>query len=536
MRGHSITELLISFMTCRSLKDLQAKLLKAMMLQAQAQAVAVYLPEITGRKLLPMACDGGMPLAKLPELHTELALRRYDELESLRRNPFFSRSGSSVSKQDDLQIALFARSGTFTAHRISSGEAPEKEQLTQAYVFLLSSVRGENELLKDHHAFELLWRAFLSLRPLLQLLEQHQQSELNVTAKSKVRKQQLDAVLAESLVGRSPQISSVREQISRFAQSNYAVLIQGETGTGKELAARALHRLSPFAKGPFVAENISALPDNLIESELFGYKKGAFTGADKDRDGLIKRASGGTLFLDEIGDLSIDLQVKLLRVLQEKTVRPLGAEQDEPVSFRLVTATHVALRDAISKAMFRADLFYRISQLVIALPPLRDRDGDICYLAEFFLREIALNNDDRAKSISVDAMDVLQKTEFRGNVRELQNCMIKAAFLAEGSSVITQRMLLQAMQGAEKPSSLSSKAAKDGLDHLSANDQDVHFLQENGLKQSVANYEQRLLRQTFQRFAGDRGQMAEFLRLPRRTLANKLTNFNCQTMEFEHDK
>ncbi|KZL05019.1 Transcriptional regulatory protein QseF [Pseudovibrio axinellae] len=506
-----------------------------MMAITHAQAAAVYLPDITGRKLVPMACDGGMPFAKLPELSTELEGQPYSELNGLKAASFFYKKPPTSSRPEDLSTALFGRQGTIAGHWFSIQGSSEEDKPNQVFVFLLVSALDEDKMNDHHQSILLLWRSFYLLRPLLHSLKEHQQNEKLVVANSNMREQQIDAVLSEKLVGCSTQISEVREQVARFAQNGYSVLVLGETGTGKEVVAGALHRLSTCAKGPYIAENISALPPNLIESELFGYKKGAFTGADSNRDGLIKRASGGTLFLDEIGDLSFELQVKLLRVLQEKTVRPLGAEHSEPVSFRLITATHVDLRDAVNRGHFRSDLFYRISQLAIALPPLRERDGDILHLARFFLQEIAVSSGETTKSLSDAAEARLQSAEFKGNVRELQNCMIKAVFLSEGQLVISENVIDEAIQEGKAGFEVSG----DAYGSVGATPSDIRqedgVLQDIGLRSSLANYEQRLLRAAFDRFSGDRGKMAEFLRLPRRTLANKLLNFNSQTMEFEHD-
>ncbi|MFS8184809.1 sigma 54-interacting transcriptional regulator [Pseudovibrio denitrificans] len=514
MDTSSTTDALMAFIACRSENELRAKVLKTILASTKAQAIAVYLPDVTGRKLVPFACDGGLPVSRLPELENEVGTERDGVLDALQTEPFHEAKTQGLSK------ALFCRHGSLIGHRLLLESAERNNAHQQVYVFLLMPSVSITTLQKDHAAMHVLWHSYFHLSLLLNSLDTLQKDGETQAVQSKVQKGQVDAMLSESLVGRSPQIVQVREKIAQFAQTKYAILVQGETGSGKEIVARSLHRLSQFADGPFIAENISALPANLIESELFGYKKGAFTGAMENRDGLVKRASGGTLFLDEIGDLSMDLQVKLLRILQEKKLRPLGSDKDEPVDFRLVCATHVNLREAIEQGKFRADLFYRISQLAIEVPPLRMRDGDSVHLARYFLQEIAVSEGDTPKTLSSDAMSLLEAAELKGNVRELQNCMIKAVFLAFGTDEITGTMLRQAMdeQITCAPTVQSNDAAPQG-------ETEELMLAEKGLRTVLSDFEHRLLSNAYSRFDGDRRKMADFLQIPKRTLANKLSSF-----------
>ncbi len=213
----------------------------------------------------------------------------------------------------------------------------------------------------------------------------------------------------------------LRSLIQKVAKSDLPVLITGESGTGKELVAKAVHAMSSRARRSLVSENCCAIPETLLESELFGYKKGAFTGASTDRDGLFVAADKGSLFLDEIGDLPMSLQVKLLRVLQEGDVRPIGAEKPRRVDVRLMTATNQDLELAIEEGRFREDLYYRIKVVSIAVPPLRDRREDIPLLIDHFLALFAREQGTRPKRITPEAVEILKSYAWPGNVRELQN-------------------------------------------------------------------------------------------------------------------
>jgi transcriptional regulator with PAS, ATPase and Fis domain len=225
-------------------------------------------------------------------------------------------------------------------------------------------------------------------------------------------------------------------QVERVAQASSAVLIRGETGTGKELVARAIHARSPRRDGPFLAINCAALPPHLLESELFGHVRGAFTGAVRDTLGYFRRASGGTLFLDEVAELPLELQGKLLRVLQERVVVPVGGTDPVPVDVRTVSATHRSLRQAVQEGRFRADLMYRIRVLPLFLPPLRARQEDIGLLAEHFVRRLnAASQSRQVERLSPGAIRALERYSWPGNVRELENAVEYAFVLGEGSTI-----------------------------------------------------------------------------------------------------
>lgn len=240
---------------------------------------------------------------------------------------------------------------------------------------------------------------------------------------------------ANKLQGDSPAMQQLRATISKVARSQAPVYISGESGVGKELVARLIHEQGPRAEGPFVPVNCGAIPSELMESEFFGHKKGSFTGAHGDKEGLFQAAHGGTLFLDEVAELPIHMQVKLLRVIQEKSVRPVGANTEQLVDVRILSATHKNLAQLVAEAKFRHDLYYRINVIELRVPPLRERTGDILPLAEAILRRLAQENGDPPYRLSDDAAAALKAYPFPGNVRELENILERAVALCDGGSI-----------------------------------------------------------------------------------------------------
>jgi sigma-54 dependent transcriptional regulator, acetoin dehydrogenase operon transcriptional activator AcoR len=243
-----------------------------------------------------------------------------------------------------------------------------------------------------------------------------------------------------NLVGRSPAMRTLYEQIEDVATSEATVLLLGETGVGKELVAEAIHRTSRRAAGPLIKVNCSALSEGLLESELFGHIRGAFTGALRDKVGRFELANGGTIFLDEIGELSLNLQVKLLRVLQEKEIERVGEARVIPVDCRVLAATNRDLRDSVEHGTFREDLFYRLSVIPVSVPPLRDRRADIPLLAEHFLARIAPQEGKSIEGLAADAIDCLLDYRWPGNVRELENAIAFAVIKCRGPRVTAEHL------------------------------------------------------------------------------------------------
>jgi two-component system NtrC family response regulator len=248
----------------------------------------------------------------------------------------------------------------------------------------------------------------------------------------------------EGMLGDSPPMQAIFSTIRRVATTDAPVLILGESGTGKEMAALAIHRRSQRCSGPFVAINCSAIPETLLESELFGHEKGAFTGAHVQRKGRIEAAANGTLFLDEIGELSLAIQVKLLRFLQERALERVGGRTSIEVDTRIIAATNADLRKAIAAGRFREDLFYRLAVVTLKLPPLRDRAGDVPLLAKAFLRDALAQSGKKSLDFSASALRALQNHTWPGNVRELENRVRRAVIMAEGRHVTAADLELQA--------------------------------------------------------------------------------------------
>jgi sigma-54-dependent transcriptional regulator len=298
------------------------------------------------------------------------------------------------------------------------------------------------------------------------------------------------------LTGDSPRMRSVYQLIGKVLHNPVSVLLTGETGTGKELVARAIHDFGLRRSQAFVVQNCASLPENLLESELFGYRKGAFTGAERDRKGLFDAAHGGTLFLDEIGDMPLSLQAKLLRVLQEGEVRPLGSTDTHKVDVRIVAATHRDLRALVEEGRFREDLFYRLSHFPIELPPLRERDQDILRLARHFADKASAFLQRDACRWSDRTLEQLASYAFPGNVRELKGLVERAVLLCEGDELLPEHFNLRQDSGAED-SSLN-------------------------LRERMERVERNLLLDCLRKNRGNQSQAARVLGLPRRTLLYRM--------------
>jgi len=266
--------------------------------------------------------------------------------------------------------------------------------------------------------------------------------------------QQASESETKGIITRDPAMLKVCRSVEKVAPSDATVLLLGESGTGKELLAKALHQSSPRSAKRFVAINCAAIPETLLESELFGYEKGAFTGANKQTRGKIEFADGGTFFLDEVGDLSAALQAKLLRFLQERVVERVGGREEIPVDVRIVCATHQNLKQLIADGRFREDLYYRLSEIVIAIPPLRERPGDAALLAHAFMHAFSRQQGRSLLGFKQDALDAIENYTWPGNVRELENYIKRAVIMADGSQLSAGDLGLAASPGEAEPVNL----------------------------------------------------------------------------------
>lgn len=325
----------------------------------------------------------------------------------------------------------------------------------------------------------------------------------------------------DTIVGRSRAMREIYKQLGRIAGQPVTVLVRGETGTGKELIARAIFQHGHRAHKPFIAVNCAAIPEGLLESELFGHEQGAFTGASKTRIGRFEQAHGGTLFLDEIGDLAHPLQVKLLRVLQEKTIRRVGGQQDIPVDVRIIAATHRHLESMVSRGEFREDLFYRINVVSLAIPPLRERPEDIPPLIDYFLNRYGQEFSFENPSISPKAVEFLQRQDWPGNIRQLQNVVRKALLNSRGYTIGWQdcRNILAESDLAGSASPSLSRLVTTTLDQV------IRGEVEEALPVLIKALEQELYEQALRRSGGNQAQAARWLGVSRLTVREKLRQF-----------
>lgn len=307
-------------------------------------------------------------------------------------------------------------------------------------------------------------------------------------------------------VGDSPAIKKIKEIIAKISDTSSTVLITGESGTGKEVVAREIHAYSLVSEGPFVAINIGGVPENLLESELFGYEKGAFTGAANRKTGMFELASGGTLFLDEIGDMPLSLQVKILRVLQDRKITRLGGTTPMPINARIIAATNKDLEQMVREGKFREDLFYRLNVVRIQIPPLRDRREDIPLLSAGILRRLNYQMGHKVTGFSSDALQVLCAHDFFGNVRELENILERAVIFADGQEIQIDDLDLRG--------SVSMKSQEKSFP-----------LVEDTEAKSLRDAEVDAIIHALHRWEGNRTHAAEELGISRRTLINKIAEY-----------
>ena len=319
------------------------------------------------------------------------------------------------------------------------------------------------------------------------------------------------------IVGNSAEMQRVFEMIAQVAGTKTNVLVSGESGTGKELVARAIHEQSGRADAPFVAVNCGAIPENLLESELFGHMKGAFTGAVQNKEGLFETADGGTLFLDEVGELSQPLQVKLLRAIQEKTIRRVGGTSDRRVDARIISATNRRLEEEVAAGRFREDLYYRLNVIQIALPPLRERRGDVPLLVHRFLERFSQELGKEVGDVDADAMELLTEYAYPGNVRELENVIERAVALSRGGAIGL----------AEMPPTLLRPADPEGAPSIPTGGVDLDRL--------IADYERSLIGEALRMTGGVKKRAARLLGVSFRSLRYRLDKLGMDTGRADED-
>ncbi len=315
----------------------------------------------------------------------------------------------------------------------------------------------------------------------------------------------------DNIIGTGPAIEKLKTTIRTVAPTGSTVLIYGESGTGKELVARAVHACSPRSTEPFISINCGAFPETLLESELFGYVKGAFTGASQNKRGLFEVASGGTIFLDEIAEMTLSMQVKLLRVLQERTVRPVGGSQETPVDVRVIAATHRDLREMIAANTFREDLYYRVSVIPIQVPSLRERREDVELLANHFLKKYAGAAQKSILRIRQDSLETLKGFEWPGNVRQLENTIERAVAMESTDELAVDLE-------ADQPRTRVATAAQNGHPHVPSDGMDF--------EKYVADIERSLIASALQQAGGVQIRAAELLKVSYRSFRHLLKKYD----------
>ncbi len=494
-----------------------------------AEAGRVYILDRTKRTLLPEVAQNAEVGDGLAALRT-VPLFKGDERETTNVCAYCAFSGQVIKVDDVYRYTGFDFADLYaydqaTGYRTRSLVAVplrSHEDVTIGVLLLLNLREADTERIIpfDGEAEELV-QAFGSQaavaidnteliarnRQLIDMLD-HTNRELeaeNVRLRDRVTVEPRFAI-----VGQSPALMRVFQLMDKVAHQDVTVLLRGETGTGKELFAAAVHGASGRAGGPFVAQNCAAVPENLLESELFGYKKGAFSGAVADKRGLFEAADGGTLFLDEIGDMPVALQAKLLRVLQESEVRPLGALEGRKVDVRVIAATHCNLEERIQEGRFREDLYYRLSVFPIELPALRERAEDIPALLQHFLAQGRQRFGKRVRGFAPAALDLLMAYRYPGNVRELKNTVERAVLLCEDGGAILAEHLPEAVRKA-LPKAPAPPEPSPGAD--------------GELRDLIQRYEARLLANKLQAVDWNQTRAAKELGISRRTLIDKMGQY-----------
>ncbi len=414
-----------------------------------------------------------------------------------------------VDKNDRAPGLLFARE-----HKIPVATS-YKKILAQGQADLVIDVTGDPAVIRELYANTPGHTEIVGSNAALfvwNLLEARNQTEV-LERKYQLAIRELDAQSdSEFIIGTNPKMKEISRLIAKVAPTPTTVLIRGESGTGKELVARAIHRSSALWNQPLVTLNCTALSPALLESELFGYKRGAFTGAYADRKGLFEKAHGGTMLLDEVGDMSLETQAKLLRTLQTGEIRAVGDVHTKAVSVRIIAATNRDVEKAIREGAFREDLFYRINTFTIALPPLRERLEDIPFLAEYFLQRARAKVNKRVESVSPEALSLLRSYSWPGNLRELENIIERAVVLTSSQVIEPEHLPLH-------------------VQDVSAEKVTVGF--KPGKSQAIERFERQAIASYLLRSDGNISRAAALANIPRRTFHRLLTKYRLRAHELK---
>jgi len=445
-----------------------------------------------------------------------------DELEALSFSVWLEKMGLILSKQKPCVFNPYKQTVSQPKEKLSEKEFLAfpirlgEENIGVFYCSLKTSVLASDQRLNLLRVICLMLGQELKLKRLM-TYEREQLEKENQQLKEEL-KEKYDI---HNMIGNSRAMRKVYELIRQVSQSNASILIQGESGTGKELVANAVHFNRARSKHAFIKINCGAIPENLIESELFGHEKGAFTDAFERKIGKFEAAQGGTIFLDEISELSLNMQVKLLRVLQEKEVHRIGSHVPQKIDVRVIAATNKSLQDEMASSRFRQDLFYRLNVFPIQLPPLRERRSDIVLLAEHFLQKFSKENQKMITGISAKAFDLLQSYHWPGNVRELQNYIERAVILCPTQTIHVNQL----------PNFLSDKQFLQKVDAIHY---DIHELS-RGLMPKLDSIESQFIQQALQRTNGNINKAAILLQITPRILAYKIQKLSLQRHTKKHN-
>ncbi len=536
---HALTELLAASKKIareRNLDNQLAIIASTAKALARAEAACIYLLDKTQRYLLPRVWQGELlrhPRADVCKIDLSLASKS----KQIDISAHCALSGKMARVEDiyaysGLDFSTYYHNDSLTGlHTKSILAVPltDREGLSTGVVTLLNhSVNDEQK--PDGFAIETekLIEGFAAIAAISisnsQLINENdvllqQQDALNrslMVENKDLKRRIFKSLQLDEIIGRSQAMENVFGLIDKVAKSTATVFLNGETGTGKELFAATIHKNSPMRAGRFVAQNCAAFPPDLLESEMFGYRKGAFSGANENKKGLFEAAHNGTLFLDEIGEMPMSLQSKLLRVLQECEVRPLGSNDTIKVNVRIIAATNRALLDMVKEGTFREDLYYRLNVFPIQLPALRDRRSDIPALVQYFVNKFAKQYGKTIQHVAPKMMDFLQSYAFPGNVRELQNIIERAIILAGDSHLLTYDCLPNELREQSEQATLAMQVSQP----------------ENGsLKLLLAEFEAGTLKRVLETNSGNQTETAKQLGLSRRSLVEKLSKYRLRRQD-----